>query len=60
MSTNLSTRQFGVRRQVEDVLNELRDSIPSDPEEDVLTILDEEETVSLESFARQVHRRREY
>jgi ribosomal protein S13 len=55
---SFSAHQIGVRSEVEDVHDELRYRIPSDPEEDVLSILDQEETVSFESFRRERERMR--
>lgn len=54
--THLSSRELGVAGQVKNVHDELRNGITSDPEEDVLSVLDEEETVSLEPLAREVER----
>ena len=52
---HLSSWKLSVGRNVEDVLNKLRDGLSSDPEEDVLSVLDDEESVSFQSLAREVH-----
>jgi len=52
---HLSTRKLGVGRNVEDVLDKLRDRLSADPEEDVLSVLDDEESVSFQSLTREVH-----
>ena len=56
MGTDLSTGQLSVRGEVKDVLDELGDSVPSDPEEHVLAVLDDVEPVALEALAGQIHR----
>ena len=48
--TYLSTTQDLVAGEVEDVEDELRHRIPTDPQEERLPVLDEEETMALESF----------
>lgn len=48
--TYLASTQNLVVGQVEDVHNELRHGIPADPEEDRLSILNEEQPMALESF----------
>lgn len=51
--THLATLKGMIIRQVEDVLDQLRHGVSTDPEEDVLAVFDEEETVSFESFGGQ-------
>ena len=48
--TYLATTQNLVVGQVEDVHDELRHCVPADPEEDRLSILNEEQPMALESF----------
>ena len=48
--TYLSTTQDLVAGEVEDVEDELRHRVPTDPQEERLPVLDEEETVTLETF----------
>ena len=48
--TYLASTQNLVVWQIEDVHNELRNSVPADPEEDRLSVLDEEQTVALQPF----------
>ena len=43
---SFAAHQVGVRSEVENVHHELRYGVSSNPEEDVLTVLDQEETVS--------------
>ncbi len=46
----LATAEDLIAGQVEDVHDELRHSIPANPEEDILPVLDEEQTVAFEPF----------
>lgn len=55
MGAHLSSWKLSVRGNIEDVLNELRNGLSSDPKEDVLTVLDDEEPVSFQSLAGEVH-----
>ena len=48
--THLATAEDLVAGEVEDVEDELRHRVPTDPQEERLPVLDEEETVALESF----------
>jgi hypothetical protein len=56
---HLSAPEVRVRRHVEDILNETVDSVPTNPEEDVLSVFDEEKTVTLETFRGEGERVRE-
>lgn len=49
-STYLAATKNFITWEVEHVNDQLRNSIPSDPEEDSLAILNQEETVSLQPF----------
>lgn len=49
-STHLATSKLSVARHIKDVEHELGNSIATEPQEDVLAVLDEEETVSLETL----------
>ncbi len=52
--SHLPTLELLVVWQVEDVLNQLRHRLLTYPEEDVLSILDEEQTVSFQPLAGQI------
>ena len=57
---HLATAQVGVGRDIKDVHDELRDGVSSNPEKDVLAVLEEEEPVALEAFAREGQRQWEH
>lgn len=48
--THLSAPKISVGSHVEDVFDEAVDGVPTDPEEDVLSVFDKEETVSFETL----------
>jgi len=50
MRTNLSATQSLIVGQVEHILNELRDGITTNPEEDGLSIFNQEQTMSLKAL----------
>lgn len=54
----LATAKLGVARYIKDVKHELRNSIATEPQEDVLAVLDEEEAVSLETLGGERERSR--
>ena len=58
--TDLATLQFLIVGQIEHVHNELGNRLLSDPEENILSVLDQEQPVSLQSLARQIERGREH
>ena len=47
---HLATAEDLVTGEVEHVHDKLGNRVPTDPQEDCLSVLDEEETVALESF----------
>ena len=48
--THLATAEDLVAGEVEHVHNELGNRVPADPQEDRLSVLDEEETMALKTF----------
>ena len=55
--THLPTAKRVVRRKVKDIHHQLRDGVAADPEEYRLTVLDQVQTVPLETLRRQWLRR---
>lgn len=57
--TPFTAHEIGVRSEVKHIHDELGHGISSDPEEDVLSVLDQEESMAFEPFGREWQRMRE-